>query len=168
MVKSLPMKVQIIKRATRVGTPREEIARILCVKPDEVLAIQLEHCARYVRRPRPHARNSSAWKDLEREIVKAFEELKAKRVYRGGDFSQKDVDVKLRLNKATKKLQIDGKYRKKHAHHTFMNEIIRKYCYKPGRVPVLVTKHWNQRGAFATVPLDFLAKLLVRFYKGEA
>ena len=57
-------------------------------------------------------------------------------------------------------LRVDGKYRRSHAHHTFMAEIQRKYCEKLGDVPVLVTKHPGQQGAFVTVPIEHYGLLL--------
>jgi hypothetical protein len=110
------------------------------------------------------SRRSRQWKVLEKDVAKAFLNIGGKRVSRGSNFGLKSVDV--RCSKA-KALKIDAKYRVRHAHHRFMDEIVRKYCSKPTHVPVLVTKSHNQRGAFATVPLDFLAKLLDRYYLGE-
>lgn len=109
---------------------------------------------------RATGRNSKAWRDLERLVAKA---MRGKRISRGDDFSRSDVDVRCEF----RALKIDAKFRAKHGHHTFVNEIIRKYCTKPGDVPVLVTKTPGQQGAYVTVPLDHYAKLidLVRGYQ---
>lgn len=109
-------------------------------------------------------KTSQAWKDLERL---AAEKLRGKRLSRGDNFARKDVDVIAEF----RALRIDGKYRRAHAHHTFMAEIERKYCVKPGDVPVLVTKHPGQQGAYVTVPLDHYALLLDAartFWKGTS
>lgn len=98
-------------------------------------------------------KTSQAWKDLERL---AAEKLRGKRLSRGDNFARKDVDVIVDF----RALRVDGKYRRAHAHHTFMTEIERKYCVKEGDVPVLVTKHPGQQGAYVTVPLDHYALML--------
>jgi hypothetical protein len=105
------------------------------------------------------AKQSQAWKNLERQVAKA---LGGKRVLRGANFSVEDVDVKL---EDIPFIRIDAKYRKKHAHHTLMAEIKTKYCQEDGQIPVLVTKHHNQDGAYVTVDLEFFAILLMAFRK---
>lgn len=114
---------------------------------------------------RATAKFSKAWKDLERQVAKT---LRGKRISRGDDFSRSDVDVICEF----RALKIDAKFRAKHGHHTFMNEIERKYCTKPGDVPVLVTKTPGQQGAYVTVPLDHYALLLdvarTRVFSGVA
>jgi len=102
---------------------------------------------------------SDAWKSLERAIVKGARAngLEANRVYRGGDFSKKDVDV---IIKDLEWIKIDGKYRKRHAHHTFMREIEKKYCVEEGDIPMLVSKGHRQIGAYVTLPLEFVMALL--------
>jgi hypothetical protein len=99
-------------------------------------------------------KRSSAWKAAEGQAAEA---LKGKRIPRGADFSKSapDVDVP-----DFPFLKIDAKRYKAFAHHTLMDEVIRKYCLKEGDVPVLITKTHGQRGAYATVPLEFLALLL--------
>ncbi len=98
-------------------------------------------------------KDSTSWKMLER--LAAFH-MKGRRISRGSDFSVKDVDVIVDF----RALRVDGKYRRKHAHHTFMQEIGRKYCVYEGDVPVLVTKHPGMKGAFVTVPLEHYGHLL--------
>ena len=98
-------------------------------------------------------KNSQAWKDLERLAADHF---KGRRLSRGSNFAIEDVDVIVDF----RALRVDGKYRRAHAHHTFMAEIERKYCEKDGDVPVLVTKHPGQQGAFVTVPIDHYGLLL--------
>lgn len=99
------------------------------------------------------ARRSQAWKNLERETA---EVLGGVRVLRGDDFSKSDVDVRL---DDIPYLKIDCKYRVSHSHHTLMEEIREKYCDIPD-IPVLVTKHHNQKGAYVTIPLDYFGRLL--------
>lgn len=98
-------------------------------------------------------KNSQAWKDLERLAADHF---KGRRLSRGSNFAIEDVDVIVDF----RALRVDGKYRRAHAHHTFMAEIERKYCEKDGDVPVLVTKHPGQQGAFVTVPIEHYGLLL--------
>lgn len=104
------------------------------------------------------ARRSQAWKNLERQVAKA---LGGKRVCRGANFSVSDVDVDL---SDIPYLKIDAKYRKRHSHHSFMEEIKEKYCNE-GDIPVLVTKHHYQDGAYVTVDLEFFSILLMAFRK---
>lgn len=100
---------------------------------------------------------SKAWKSLEKEAAKA---LKGQRVSRGDDFGKSDIDVYLIDLPFVK---IDAKYRASHAHHTLLKEIEEKYCKHPADVPVLVTKHHNQRGSNVTVPMYFFAELIKAF-----
>lgn len=124
-------------------------------KRKELAASIMKELEKVVDRPvrRPGNKLSKAWKGLERLVA---ETLKARRVLRGSDFSVKDVDVISEF----RALRIDAKYRNKHAHHTFMAEIERKYCVKEGDVPVLVTKHPGQDGAYVTVPLKHYGELI--------
>jgi hypothetical protein len=91
---------------------------------------------------------------LERQTAEA---LKGKRISRGADFSKEDVDVVI---PDFPFLRVDAKYRVRHAHHTFIEEIRSKYCANAQEIPVLVTKHHQQSGAYATIPLEFLGMLL--------
>ncbi len=99
------------------------------------------------------ARQSQAWKALERQTAEA---LRGKRVLRGANFAESDVDVQIA---DLPFLRVDCKYRVRHSHHSLAQEIVDKYC-AAGDIPVLVTKSHNQVGAFATIPLEFLATLL--------
>jgi len=58
-------------------------------------------------------------------------------------------------------LVVECKRRKRFAHHGYLRQVFEKYCHN-GEEPVLVTKEHGHRGAFATVRLEFLAKLLKR------
>lgn len=108
-------------------------------------------------------RQSQAWKRAESAIAKA---LGGRRISRGDDFSRVDVDVVI---DDMPELRVDSKYRQRHSHHTFVAEIVRKYCTEPNQVPVLVTKHARQESAFVTVPLEHYAFLLnvLRAYTKE-
>lgn len=99
-------------------------------------------------------KRSQQWKALEREAAR---ELRGKRVHRGADFSESAVDVE--LEELLAHLKVDGKYRVKHAHHSFLEEVRKKYC-GPHDVPILVTKHHRQRGAVVSCPLEFFGLLL--------
>lgn len=99
-------------------------------------------------------KQSQAWKNFERETAKI---LGGRRIYRGDDFSRSDVDVAL---DDLPHYKIDNKYRKAHAHHSLMEEILRKYCVGDGTVPVLVTKHHRQDGSYTTIPTERFAYLI--------
>ena len=93
---------------------------------------------------------SNSWKALERLVAKV---LRGERVLRGGDFSKKDVDVKV---EDFPNLQIDAKYRQRWAHHRFVDTVEEKYCVADDDMGILVTKHPRQRGCerhFTTGPL---------------
>lgn len=95
----------------------------------------------------------SRWKELERIAAR---KLGGRRFPRWLDFGQSAPDV---VVPDFPELVIDAKSRKRFAFHTLMEAIEAKYC-EPGQVPVLVTKAHGQRGEYATVPLDCLARLL--------
>lgn len=99
-------------------------------------------------------RQSQAWKNLERQVAKAF---KGRRISRGDNFARTDVDV---VVPDLPELRIDAKYRTRHGHHTFMKELEQKYVTEEGQEPVLVTKTHNQTSAYVTVRLEFMAVLL--------
>lgn len=100
------------------------------------------------------ARQSQAWKGLERLVAKV---LGGRRISRGDNFAREDVDVVL---EDLPELRIDCKYRTRHAHHTHLKEIIRKYASEPGQEPVLVTKHHNQPSGYVTIRLEFFSLLI--------
>ncbi len=100
------------------------------------------------------AKQSGAWKALEREVAKA---LRGERVLRGGDFSKADIDVRVPDMPG---LQIDAKYRQKWGHHRFLAEVVRKYCRSSDDMPVLVTKTPRQRGAVVVMDLEHFGALL--------
>lgn len=100
------------------------------------------------------AKQSQAWKALERMVAGL---LKGHRVQRGGDFSVSDVDVEV---DDFPYLRVDAKLRSRWAHHTYMKDIIKKYCVVEGQVPVLVTRQARHRGLFVVVPLTYFAWLL--------
>lgn len=100
------------------------------------------------------AKQSQAWKDLEREIAG---ELRGKRVLRGADFSQEGVDVEVPDFPG---LRIDAKYRAAWSHATYLAEVRKKYVREPGQMALLVTKQKRQRGAIACMALEDFALLL--------
>lgn len=108
-------------------------------------------------------KQSQAWKDLERLVA---EKLKGKRVSRGADFGKEDVDV---VVEDFIHLRIDAKYRTKHAHHSLLENIRKKYCPDEHQIPVLVTRHHRQRGANVTIPIEAFADMLdaIRLYRDE-
>jgi len=104
---------------------------------------------------------SRRWKQLERDAARA---LGGKRVPRWLDFGVSAPDVLVEAFC----LVVDAKAHKKFAHHTLLEAVRTKYCERE-QVPCLVTKGARQIGAYATVPLDFLAELLaeVRSYRRQ-
>ncbi len=105
------------------------------------------------------ARQSQAWKNLERETAKA---LGGRRVLRGMDFSQSATDV---IVDDFPQLKIDCKYKKNgFSHHSLLDEIEDKYCqdilgpHVP--VAVLVTKSGREVGACVTMRLGEFVGLL--------
>lgn len=99
-------------------------------------------------------KQSQAWKALEREAARLFG---GKRISRGANFAESDVDVSL---PGLRYIKVDAKYRKHHAHHSLIEEIKRKYCKGTDAVPLMVTKHHRQRGSYATMPTEFAGILL--------
>lgn len=99
-------------------------------------------------------RRSQAWKALEREAASL---TRGRRVYRGADFSVKDVDV---IVDDLPFLQVDAKYRTRHAHHRFMQGIEEKYLKHIDDEPVLFTKTHKQRGCYVTIRGTFFGLLL--------
>ena len=118
-----------------------------------------DKAAARAKRAEDSVRNAS-WKELEKAGARI---LRGKRVSRGADFSFSDVDIKVA---DIPFLKIDCKKLKRHASHTLMREITRKYCPDEGDLPLLVTKEHGPSPVYASVPLDFLAQLLdiVRVY----
>jgi len=100
------------------------------------------------------ARQSRAWKNLERLVAKV---LKGTRVLRGNDFSVKRVDVEV---DDFPMLKIDAKYRQRWSHHKFLAEVAEKYCNDDVDIAILVTKHPRQRGAVVVMDLDQFGILL--------
>lgn len=99
------------------------------------------------------------WKELEK---KTAEVLGGVRINRAADFGISDVDVVIPDHPL---VRLDAKYRKRHAHHSLVEEIRTKYCKLPGQVPALVTKHHSGRRSYVTVDLEFFAELMKHYPK---
>lgn len=97
------------------------------------------------------------WKALEQATADA---LGGERVTTPWFLFNERPDVVVGLPGALR-LIVDCKAYRRFAHHTLLEAVQSKYC-EPGDVPALVTKAQGQRGAYATIPLDFLAGLLDR------
>ncbi len=97
---------------------------------------------------------NNTWKALEKDVAKV---LRGKRVSRGSNWGFSTVDIRV---KDIPLLKIDCKKRKNHAGHSLMREIERKYCTKPGDLPLLVTKEYGPSPMYAAVPLALFADLL--------
>src|SRR5882724_4815273 len=98
---------------------------------------------------------SRAWKDLEK---KTAETLQGVRINRANDYGVSDVDVVVPYFPWAR---IDCKYRKRHSHHSLVEEIRSKYC-KDGQFPILVTKHHSSKREYVTVDLSLFASLLIQ------
>lgn len=99
------------------------------------------------------------WKQLEKKTAEA---LGGVRINRAADYGVSDVDV---LVSGFDFLRCDCKYRSSWAHHSFVEEIRKKYCNSEGQSPVLITKHRNGRQEYVTVDLSLFASLLDQIRK---
>ncbi len=97
-------------------------------------------------------KRSTRWKELERVTAKA---LGGRRVVTPWQLFEPRPDVVVE----DMGLVIDCKAYRRFAHHALLDDVQRRYC-KPGQIPALVTKAQGQRGAYVTIPLDYLAHLL--------
>lgn len=98
---------------------------------------------------------SKRWKDLERDTAAI---LGGRRVVEDWTLFHTRPDVVVPLANG-RRLIIDAKAYQRFSHHTLLEACQAKYC-TGADVPALVTKHEGQRGAYITVPIDFLAELL--------
>jgi len=96
---------------------------------------------------------SKRWKDLERTVAKA---LGGRRIVRE-DFFESAPDVVV----DDFRIVCECKAHKRFSHHSLLDKSRDKYC-RPGEVPALATKAEGQRGAYITVPLEWLAAILNR------
>ena len=96
-------------------------------------------------------KHSSRWKDLERTVAAT---LGGRRIVRQDLFeSAPDVIV------TDAGLIAECKAYRKFRHHSLLEKAQKKYG-RNGQTVILVTKAERQTGAYATVPLDYLADLL--------
>jgi len=98
---------------------------------------------------------SERWKDLERHTA---DTLGGRRVVEDWRLFHERPDVVVPLADG-RRLIIDCKAYKRFSHHALIENCRAKYC-DGDDVPCLVSKHSGQRGAFITLPLDFVGKLL--------
>jgi hypothetical protein len=97
---------------------------------------------------------SQQWKAFERDVAAA---LKGERVVRG-DFGISDFDVKVPDFQA---LRIDAKRYARHAHHTLLKKVKKKYCEGDSAlVPLLCTRENGSPFTVASLPLKDFADLL--------
>ena len=95
------------------------------------------------------SKKSTRWKVLERETAAV---LGGRRIIRESWLqSCPDVDVP-----DFPELRVDCKAYARFRHHALADSIVKKY----GGEPLLITKSFNQTGAYATVRLSYLAALL--------
>lgn len=93
------------------------------------------------------------WKELEKKAAAA---LGGVRVNRANDYGVSDVDC---VVGDFLPLRIDCKYRKRHQHHSLMEEIRSKYCNERS-YPILVTKHHSSKREYVTCDLVLFGALL--------
>ncbi len=103
---------------------------------------------------------AKAWKNLERQTAKVLGGRRILRLTAPAPSFLSCADVELPDFRG---LKIDTKYRARWAHHSALEEICRKYCEQQWQEPVLVTKERGQHGAYVTIRLGFLARLLRGF-----
>lgn len=96
--------------------------------------------------------SSRRWASLEKQTA---EVLGGRRIHRVWFEFESAPDVEV----PDFNLIVDAKAYKRFAHHTLIETVREKYC-ACDEIPVLVTKAQGQRGAYATIPLSFLAELL--------
>jgi hypothetical protein len=102
-----------------------------------------------------------SWKRLEKSVAEMLGGVRVQRLatpYLSDSWFVSAPDV---LVAGPFPLVVECKWRKRFAHHAYLRKAKARYC-RNGEEPVLVTKEHGQRGAFATVRLEFLAKLLKR------
>jgi hypothetical protein len=97
---------------------------------------------------------SERWKQLERDAANT---LGGRRVVEDWTLYRQRPDVLVTVG--DKRLVIDCKAFKRHAHHRHLDKVQSLYCGHPGDVPGVVTREPGQR-AYIAVPLEFLAELL--------
>jgi hypothetical protein len=105
-----------------------------------------------------------SWKQLEKSAAEMLGGVRVQRVASpvfDESWFQSAPDV---IVAGAHTLIVECKYRKRFAHHGVLEQTVLKYC-RDGQEPVLVTKEHAQRGAYATVRLEFLARLLTEGYQ---
>ncbi len=98
---------------------------------------------------------SKRWKALERDTATA---LHGRSITEPWQLFRERPDVVVDLPHG-RRLVIDAKAYQRFAHHTLLDAVREKYC-EPGDVAALVTKAAGQRGAYITLPLEFVAEIL--------
>jgi hypothetical protein len=100
-----------------------------------------------------------SWKALEKSAAEMLGGVRVHRVASpvfDGSWFQSAPDV---VVTGQHKLICECKYRVRFAHHHLLEAAQAKYG-EDGAEMILITKERNQRGAYATVRLEFLARLL--------
>lgn len=104
--------------------------------------------------------STETWKNLERVAAK---KLGGKRIVRGNDFGESDLDV------AHDVFACDAKYRAKWSFIVMFDKLIkdRDRLY-PGKIPILVVKAKGRKGEFVILDLDdFCQVVKPEIIKGE-
>ena len=99
--------------------------------------------------------SSERWKDLERHVA---DTLGGVRVVEDWTLFRQRPDVIVQLPD-TRRMVVECKAYQKFAHHTLIEGCQAKYCGS-NDIPALATKAAGQRGAFITLPLQFVSELL--------
>lgn len=98
--------------------------------------------------------HTNTWKQLERDTALI---LGGKRISRGADFGQTDVDVKIEDFPSFK---IDTKRYKRLQTFSLFDTVKKKYCKNPQDEPVLVLRQSGKQYILAVIKLDLLGKIL--------
>lgn len=96
---------------------------------------------------------AKAWKELEKKTAAALGGI---RINRALDYGHSDYDV---VVPDFPFLRVDAKHRKRHAHHSLIEEIRDKYC-KGGGYPVLVTRHSGSHRQYVCLDLHVFGAIL--------
>ena len=98
--------------------------------------------------------HTNTWKQLERTTAAV---LGGKRVSRGADFGQVDVDVKI---PDFPTLKVDTKRYKRFRVFSLFDIVKKKYCKKPKDESVLVLRQSGKKYILAVIDLNLLSKML--------
>lgn len=134
-----------------------KLERRLQAAAAELQVPEAAYVFKWVRKP--NKQKSTAWKGFEREVadVAARFGFTSRRISRGADLGESDVDVVL---EEAPGLRIDCKYRAKQAHHSLFLEVESKYVSEPGQRLWLPTKVAGEAGSLVVMRTEEAFSLL--------